>query len=402
MPFKGVDIMDVKKEFVLRAMDVNVVFTELCREFGISTKCGYKWRKRFVEEGYAGLKEQSRRPKSNSQSMPEPVSVELLRIKKLHPTWGAKKILAVYKRNNNGKYTPVRSTVERLFVRAGYTGVRKRRKVDTRIIIQHRIVPEKPNDVWTVDFKGWWYSKNKEKINPLTVRDEYSKSVLALDAVEKGDITSVKAVFIRLFKEFGLPLYIRSDNGPPFANVLNYWGLTKLSVWWMTLGIRLDRIDPGCPHQNGGHERMHRDIKKELQGKIDGTLGEHQTVFNEWLNIFNTIRPHEALGMKVPADVYVKSPRKYSMEHVELVYGKGFKTRYVNDRGYINYDSRRVFIGNPFSGYHVGIKEFVDKPLEVWFNNIMLGVINSENCLIEPEFNNIKVVFKSSHVLPMS
>ena len=143
MPFKGVDVMDVKKEFVLKAMDKNVVFTELCREYGISTKCGYNWRRRFVNEGYAGLEELSRRPNSNSRSMPEPVSVELLRIKKLHPTWGAKKILAIYKRNSNGKYSPVRSTVEKLFKRAGYTGVRRRRKVETGIIIQQRITPEK-------------------------------------------------------------------------------------------------------------------------------------------------------------------------------------------------------------------------------------------------------------------
>ena len=213
MPFKGVDVMDVKKEFVLRSMDVNVNFTELCREYSISTKCGYKWRKRFVQEGYAGLEEHSRKPLGNSRSIPEPVSVELLRIKKLHPTWGAKKILAIYKRNNNGKYTPVRSTVEKLFVRAGYTGVRRRRKVEKGIIIQHRIVPEKPNDVWTVDFKGWWYSRNRERINPLTIRDEYSKRIMAIEAVEKGDTTSVKAVFIRLFTQFGLPRVIRSDNG---------------------------------------------------------------------------------------------------------------------------------------------------------------------------------------------
>jgi len=395
MPFKGVDVMDVKKEFVLKAMDVNVVFTQLCREYNISTKCGYKWRKRFVEEGYSGLEEYSRRPISNSRSMPEPVSVEMLRIKKLHPNWGAKKILAIYKRNNSGRYTPVRSTVERLFVRAGYTGVRRRRKIETGIIIQQRIVPEKPNDVWTVDFKGWWYTRNKEKVNPLTIRDEYSKYILAIEAVEKGDTASVKAVFIRLFVQFGLPRIIRSDNGPPFANGLNYWGLTRLSVWWMTLGIQLDRITPGHPEQNGGHERMHRDMKKELQGQIDGTLGEHQNVFNEWIKIFNTVRPHEALGMQVPADIYKKSEIKYFGEHIELHYGKGSKVRIINDRGYFNLDNKRIFIGNPFAGYHVGIKEYVDAPMEVWFSNILLGKVNADNWLIEPEYNNVKAVFKS-------
>jgi len=395
MPFKGVDVMDVKKEFVLKSLDKNVVFTELCREYSISTKCGYKWRNRFVNEGWAGLEEHSRKPINNNRSMPEAVSVELLRIKIKHPTWGAKKILAIYKRTNNGKYLPVRSTVDRLFVRAGIIGVSRRRKVETGIVIQQRITAEKPNDVWTVDFKGWWYSRNKEKINPLTIRDECSKRVLAVEAVEKGDTTSVKAVFIRLFIQYGLPKYIRSDNGPPFANVLNYWGLTKLSVWWLSLGIQLDRITPGHPEQNGGHERMHRDMKNELQGKIDGTLGEHQNVFNEWMRVYNEERPHEALGMKVPNDVYVKSEIKYPGEHVEIRYGKGFISRYVNDRGYINYDNKRVFIGNPFAGYHVGLKINVDAPLEIWFTNVKLGVINTNNWLIEPEFNGKKAVFKS-------
>jgi len=384
MPFKGVDVMDVKKEFVLKSLDDRIVFTELCREYGISTKCGYKWRKRFLEEGYAGFEEHSRRPLSNSRSIPEPVSVELLRIKKLHPAWGAKKILEIYKRNNIGKYAPVRGSVENLFVRAGYTGVRRRRNIRGGTIIQHRVEATKPNEVWTVDFKGWWYSKNKERVNPLTIRDQFGKYLLSIDVVEKGNTSSVKRVFERVFTEYGLPDYIRSDNGPPFANVLNMWGLTKLSVWWMTLGIKLDRTDPGHPEQNGGHERMHRDMKTELEGQIDGSLNEHQKVFDKWRKDFNEVRPHEALGMKVPADVYRKSERKYLGEYVEMKYGRGFKVRMVNDRGVINLKQKRIFIGNPFSGYHVGVKEFVDKHTEVWFGDFLLGTLNPNTGLIEP------------------
>jgi hypothetical protein len=166
-------------------------------------------------------------------------------------------------------------------------------------------------------------------------------------------------------------------------------------VWWLSVGIQLDRITPGHPEQNGGRERMHRDMKKELQGKIDGTLGEHQNVFYEWLDVFNTVRPHEALGMKTPAEVYKKSEIKYPGEHIELRYTKCFKVRYVNDRGYINYDTKRIFIGNPFSGYHIGLKENIDAPMEIWFSKIMLGAININNWLVEPEYNNVKVVFKS-------
>jgi transposase-like protein len=197
--------MDVKKEFVLKALDERIVFTELCREYGISTKCGYKWRQRFLVEGYSGLEEHSRKPLTNSRSMPEPVSVEILRIKKLHPAWGAKKILEIYKRNHAGKHAPACGSVENLFVRAGYTGVRRRRNLRSGRIIQNRVIPAKPNEVWTVDFNGWWYTKNREKVNPLTVRDEYSKYILAIEAVEKGDTASVKLVFQRVFKQFGIP-----------------------------------------------------------------------------------------------------------------------------------------------------------------------------------------------------
>ena len=390
MPFKGVDVMDVKKEFVLKSLDERINFTELCREYGIRTKWGYKWRQRFLEEGYAGLEEHSRRPLTNSRSIPEPVSVELLRMKKLHTNWGAKKILEIYKRNNKGKYAPVRGSVENLFVRAGYIGVSRRRNHQGGTIIQHRVEPTKPNEVWTVDFKGWWYTKNKERVNPLTLRDEYSKYPLAIDVVEKGDTTSVKRVFERVFNEFGLPDYIRSDNGPPFANTNNFWGLTKLSVWWMTQGIKLDRIDPGHPEQNGGHERMHRDMKIELEGQIDGSLNEHQKVFDKWRKEFIEVRPHEALGMKVPADVYVKSEKKYLGEYVEMKYGRGFKVRMVNDRGFINLKQKRIFIGNPFSGYHVGVKEFVDKATEVWFGDFLLGALNQNTGLIEPSCNIIQ------------
>jgi transposase InsO family protein len=353
---------------------------------------------RFLEEGYAGLEEHSRKPNSNSRGIPEPVSVEILRIKKLHPAWGAKKILEVYRRMHSGQYSPARGSIENLFKRAGYTGIKRRRNLRGGQIIQNRVTPEKPNEVWTVDFKGWWYTRNRERVNPLTIRDEYGKFILAIDAVEKGDTMSVKGVFQRVFKEYGLPDYIRSDNGPPFACVHNYWGLTKLSVWWMTLGIQLDRIDPGCPQQNGGHERMHRDMKTELQGQIDGTLGEHQIVFDKWRKDFNEIRPHEALNMKVPADVYEKSEKKYRKEKTEFKYGHGFLVRIVNDRGYFNLNSKRVFVGNPFTGYHVGIKEFSDKPTEVWFGNYFLGTLNNDTGLIDPSFTIMQVIKNISKV----
>jgi hypothetical protein len=248
--------------------------------------------------------------------------------------------------------------------------------------MQVKLKPTKPNELWTVDFKGWWWTSKKERCEPLTVRDGMSRYLLGIDAPEKADMPHVKVIFESIFMKHGLPDIIRFDNGPPFGNVLNAWGLTKLSVWWISLGIRLDQMDPGRPDQNGGHERMHRDMKKELQIRIRGDLRHHQKEFDKWRKEFNEVRPHEALGMKTPKEVYVKSKRKYDATDTVIVY-TGMRSRKVNDRGYINYYNHRIFVGNPFAGYYVGIKERVGKWTEVWFNFLKLGEINPESLHID-------------------
>ena len=390
MPWKEADLVKIKYEFILKSFNKDKTFTELCREYGISTKTGYKWKERFLEGGLPALEEASRRPANNGNKIPEEVSVELIRIKNLHKKWGALKVLQVYKNNHPGEYAPVRSTVENLFIRAGFTIPPKRKRNKTKHRIQVKLIPDRPNQVWTVDFKGWWYTKHKEKCEPLTVRDEFSKYILDIKVLNKGDTPHVKQAFERIFAQYGLPDIIRSDNGPPFASVFNALGLSKLSVWWMSLGIKLDRIDPGCPYQNGGHERMHRDMKVELEGQIDGNLNEHQKVFDQWRNVFNTIRPHEALNMKTPADVYIKSEREYEPEEVLIVYGKGYKSRMVNSRGVCNYKGKRIFIGNPFAGYNVGIRERKGNT-EIWFDDFLIGILDKTTGLIMYEKNIMKV-----------
>jgi len=282
-----------------------------------------------------------------------------------------------------GRDAPAVSTVERLFKRVGLVNARKKRRYKETQRIQNRFPAEKPNDVWTVDFKGWWYTQDKEQVNPLTVRDEYSKYILAIESLSKGDISSVRKEFEKLFLVHGLPKCIRSDNGPPFACESNKLGLTKLSVWWMSLGIVLDRIDPGCPYQNGSHERMHLDMKRELEGHIYGDVKEHQKVFDIWRKEFNTERPHEALGLRYPSEVYRKSERKYDPEIVDVAYGKEYKVRKVNDRGYFNHMKKRYFIGNPFAGYSIGICYKEKGKPEVWFASMCIGVLDQETGTIE-------------------
>jgi transposase InsO family protein len=382
MPWKETSIMEQKKKFVLKAYKSNENFTELCRRFGISTKTGYKWRKRFEEHGLSGLEDRPPVAKRIRNKTTLEVQNRLLRIKRKYSSWGAKKILVLYKRKYPNDHVPCRSTIEDILEREGYVKKKRVRASTNPFKIQEKIKPTKPNELWTVDFKGWWWTSKKERCEPLTVRDGTSRYILGIDAPEKADTPHVKAIFEIIFIRYGLPEIIRFDNGPPFGNVLNAWGLTKLSVWWMSMGIRLDRIDPGRPDQNGAHERMHKDMKKELQLRIRGDLRYHQKEFDKWRKEFNEVRPHEALGMKTPKELYVKSKRKYDGTDTEIVY-PGMRSRKVNDRGYFNYNNHRIFVGNPFAGYNIGIKERVGKWTEVWFNYFKLGVINPESLHIE-------------------
>jgi transposase InsO family protein len=376
MPWKEVNVMNQKLEFVLKSFRKEKSFTDLCTEYCITAKTGYKWKERFLLDGIEGLKEKPRKPRSSPTHFSEDVICELIRIKKTKLRWGPKKIREVYTRNHPHERIPARSTVERILKKAGFVDSRKRRRKINPERIQERIVPLRPNDVWTVDFKGWWYTKEREKCEPLTVRDEFSKYIFSIAILEKADISSVKREFEHIFKLHGLPKMIRSDNGPPFASHMSIHGLTRLSAWWLSLGIKLDRIDPGSPQQNGAHERMHLDIKKELEGKIAGSLKMHQQVFNVWRKEFNEERPHESLAMKTPAAVYANSDIKYDCSIDLIEYPRTFKSRQVNDRGYINHLGRRIFITNALGGYNVGLKKKNNSYSEVWFNSTLLGEID--------------------------
>jgi len=377
MPWQELNVMNQKKEFVLKAFEKGVNFTQLCYDYSITTKTGYKWKERFLKEGLSGLNEKSRKPKRSPTQVSEDVICEIIKLKIKKLRWGSRKIHRIYRNHHEeDKECVSRTTVDRILKKAGFVITRRRRRKVNPERIQDRIAPEQPNDVWTVDFKGWWYTPKKERCEPLTVRDEFSKFILSIKVLERGNISSVKQEFELLFKKYGLPKVIRSDNGVPFASSQSTLGLTRLSAWWISLGIRLDRIDPGSPYQNGGHERMHRDIKSELQGKIDGSLKLHQHIFDEWRNEYNTERPHEALGLKTPEEVYRKSEREYDGTSYELDYPSGYKSRRVNDRGWLNYKGKRIFISNAFCGYNVGMKPIDNYHFAVWFNVMHIGEID--------------------------
>jgi len=373
MPWKEIDVVNLRTNFALRALEETVNFRDLCREYGISRKTGYKWKERFLEEGIQGLQDLARRPKSSPNQLSEDAVCKIIRFKKLHRKWGPKKIRELYSRSY-GK-APCLSSFKRVLDKAGFVKHRRRRRQLHPQRLIHTVKATSPNEIWTVDFKGWWKTSSNRRCEPLTIRDDFSRYVLAISAMESTSFQAVREEFQGVFTRYGIPRIIRSDNGAPFASCRAPLGLSRLSVWWIGLGIRLDRIAPGCPQQNGGHERMHRDISMELQGCIEGDLVDHQHAFDIWRRTFNYERPHEALGMKMPADVYKRSKLAYQeVENIE--YPQEYVTRKVASTGIIGVNKRRIFITSALSGWNVGLKYLSESRMEVWFDYLRLGEID--------------------------
>jgi hypothetical protein len=227
-----------------------------------------------------------------------------------------------------------------------------------------------------MDFKGWWYTPNRERCEPFTVRDAYSRYVLAAMILADARTETVRAACERLFEQHGLPGAIRSDNGSPFASSASPMGLSRLSAWWLALGIDLDRIDPGCPYQNGAHERMHRDMARDLERRVDGDLVRHQAALDTWRWDYNHERPHEALGMRCPAQLYVPSSLRYVGTPDRLEYPEGFLDRLVSTTGHISLDKVHLRISEALRGWNVGLKPQRENGYALYFANLCLGRID--------------------------
>jgi transposase InsO family protein len=378
MPWKESNVMNLRTEFVLRALHNEVPFNALCQEYGISPKTGYKWKERFLSKGVWGLSDQSRKPHSSPKQISEDRACRLIRLKLAHRNWGPKKIRELFARQCSDSDILSLSTVKRIFDKAGLVERRRRRKASHCGRIENRIEAKSPNDIWTVDFKGWWYSVDNKRVEPLTVRDAHSRYILCADVMTDSKSQTVRRRFERLFETYGMPRTIRSDNGPPFACVHAPLGLSRLSAWWIALGIDLDRIAPGHPEQNGGHERMHRDISCEIENNIDGDINTNQAALEVWRHQFNHQRPHEAIGMRVPAELYVKSQRRFEPEGFDLSYPSDYLRRKVTVSGCIKIMNRLIHISKALDGWEVGLKAVGLKYYSVWFGPLCLGEIDVE------------------------
>ena len=385
MPWRETDKMEQKEQFIQEMLKQEKPFKHLCAEFGISEKTGHKWKNRFYEQGKVGLYEQSR-ARLTQNMIDGDTAAELIKIKNAHLAWGPKKIREIYAKAYPQKDVPSLSSVKRILDKAGLVKPRKIRPPASSDCprLQQQIQAEKPNDVWSIDFKGWWKSDG-EICEPFTVRDRYSRKILCAKLMQSKKSVAVRAVMTELFKTYGIPNVIHSDNGAPFAAPNGVLNLTTLSVWWITLGILPDRSLKGHPEQNGSLERMHRDIADEIEGKVPGGISANQAVLDAWVKEYNSVRPNEAIGMKTPDELYTKSERKYTGDYDELEYPMGFLVRKVLKTGQIVLHGIHITIGVSLRGWHVGLKPLDDgHSFHVFIADFLLGTLDFDSACFYP------------------
>ena len=385
--------MDERLRFVARLLDGEKM-SVACREFDISRKTGYKIFERYKDCGLDGLTDRSRRPYRHANRLPFQIETLIVQLKREWPSWGAPKIREKLRRSYNEVQTPAISTVHAVLHRHGLVSHGRKRRYRAKGTALSR--PLAPNDLWCADYKGEFMLADRRYCYPLTISDFASRYLISCEALATTQQVYAFTVFERVFKEFGLPRAIRTDNGVPFASAHALFGLSKLSVWWLRLGIRIERIKPGHPEQNGRHERMHLTLKKEATKPAAHNFLQQQAKFDDFIDCYNHQRPHQALDMKYPAELYRPSPRPYR-GLAELDYPFHDRTVTITHCGRICLGKRKINFSQVFAGQNVGIKEVSDKIWLVTFMHYDLGFFDHETCRLEPVDNPFE-----PKVLPMS
>jgi len=393
MPWKECQVVDERLRFVARRLDGEKM-APLCAEFGISRKTGYKIFERYRDCGVEGLTDRSRRPYRHALQLPMAVEKLIVALKREYPSWGAPKIRERLRQRWPGVRCPAISTVHAVLDRQGLVtrrGPRRRRAAGTPLSW-----PDQPNALWCADYKGEFMLADRRYCYPLTLTDFATRYLLRCEALSTTQERYAFTVFDQVFKEFGLPAAIRTDNGVPFASPNALFGLSRLSVWWLRLGIQIERIKPGHPEQNGRHERMHLTLKTEATKPAAPNFLQQQARFDAFLARFNHERPHQALGMRVPGECYTPSTRPYR-GLPDLTYPFHDWTAVITHCGRLCFDRRKVNVSQVFAGQQVGVRQVTDRIWLVSFMDYDLGYFDDETCRLEPIENPF-----GPKVLPMS
>ena len=388
MPWRTTAPMDQRTQFIADHLRETQTITALCDRYGISRKTGYKWIARYLRLGPAGLEEHSRRPHRAPNQTADEIVAAILEARHRHPAWGGKKLRALLQRRHPRWTLPGRSTVCDILSRHGLIPTRRQRRR-----LGHPGKPTTimgaPNAVWCVDYKGQFKTGDGRYCYPLTVTDGFSRYLLGCQGLGSTAVAEAQPVFTRLFKEYGLPLRIRTDNGVPFATT-TLARLSKLSAWWVRLGILPEFIEPGRPDQNGRHERMHRTLKAATTRPAAGSLGAQQRRFNAFREAFNHVRPHEALEQQTPAACYHPSPRPMPDRLPPLEYPDRFEVRYVSANGGIRWNHRWVNVSTVCVGEYVGLEEIDDGIWNVYFGPLRLGRLLERHMRIADAYGRLK------------
>ena len=385
--------MDERLRFVARLLDGEKM-AALCREFDVSRKTGYKIFQRYKDCGLEGLTDRSRRPYRQANQLPFQIEKLIVQLKRERPSWGAPKIREKLRRLHSDIPTPAISTVHAVLDRHGLVNHGRKRRYKAQGTTLSN--PSRPNDLWCADYKGEFMLADKRYCCPLTISDFASRYLLSCEALSTTQEIYAFSVFERAFKEFGLPQAIRTANGVPFASPHAVFGLSKLAVWWLRLGIQIERIKPGHPQQNGRHERMHLTLKKEATKPAAQNFLQQQAKFDDFIDCFNNERPHQALNMKYPAELHHRSPRPYRGLS-ELHYPFHDRTITVTQCGRICVGRRKINLSTVFAGQNIGIKEVSDKIWLVSFMEYDLGFFDHETGRLASAENPF-----AAKVLPMS
>lgn len=348
--------------------------SELADRFERSRTSVYRWLNRYQAAGPAGLEERSRAPKRRPRDTPQQAQIQVLTLRSQYPRWGPKKLVELHQQSYPGTPTPKRSTLAAILKRHGLTAQPKRKRHAAP-----RTEPfanaDGPNRIWAIDFKGHFYAANGARCDPLTLEDAHSRYLLRCQLLRRTGHDWVRPVLEATFREYGLPDRIRSDNGPPFASVA-VGGLSRLSIWWIKLGIIPERIDPGEPQQNGRLERLHKTLKLEAANPPAPSWNRQQSELDEFRRRYNELRPHEALGMKTPTQCYQPSPREYPRRLPELEYPEGMKLARVQAHGDLHLRNKRFFLTETLKGETVGCEQLEESIWRLWFGPLQLGRVD--------------------------
>lgn len=389
MPWTERTFMTERLSFISR-LEAGESMTDLCKEFSISRKTGYKFWDRYKTDGVRTLEDYSRRPYHCPHKTSSGVTALLVEIKKEKPHWGATKVRELLRRRYPNVKIPARSTVHLILEAAGLVEQAKKRNPFRSFAKPTGLtLAQNPNDIWCIDFKGQFKTLDKVYCYPLTVTDLWSRYVIGCEALLKTESKPVFHAFTDMFEEYGLPLKIRSDNGSPFASK-GLMGLTKLSVWFLRLGVQLERIRPGHPQENGQHERFHRTLKKQTTLPPEKNILRQQQRFNDFKAEFNNERPHEGLNLKLPKELYKKSKRKMPSFIPDLEYNSADLIRRVTDCGSITFDgtrnhTQRFYLGSALAKENIGLTHLGEDLWNINFIDYDIGLYDAKLNLFTPK-----------------